>query len=91
MHPAELFQLRQPIHASHQNVAQSLFSAFKVHFTALRVLFTDMWIESGFSNPTQTESLFEKTGLFSPSTYWTGLGKHFVFDLQQNSSYITTV
>ncbi len=62
MHSAELFQLRQPIHVSHQNVAQLLCSA-------LQVLYMDAWIESGLAvyvwlvigvNPTETESLFEK-------------------------------
>ncbi len=67
--PFFLLQLSQPIHVGHQNVAESLCSAFKVHFTALRVLFIDMWIESGLAvyvwlvigvNPTQTESFYEK-------------------------------
>ncbi len=40
----------------------------------------------------ETESLFEKkTGLFSPSTHWTDLAKHFVLDLLQNRFYITTI
>ncbi len=38
MHSAEIMQLRQPIHFSHQSVAQLMWSGFKVQFTVLHFI-----------------------------------------------------